>query len=102
MAEVDELFEVRNSFYIGNFQHCINEAQSLSPSTTELKVERDVFLYRAYTAQGKYGLVLDEIKTSSSQEVQAVRVLADFLQNASQKDAILKQLEAKLNSSDFS
>jgi len=102
MADVDELFEVRNSFYIGNFQHCINEAQGLNPTTSELRIERDVFLYRAYSAQGKYGLVLDEIKASSPQEVQSVRLLADFLQNPGKKDQVLKQLETKLSSSNFS
>eukprot|EP00112_Aurelia_sp_Birch-Aquarium-sp1_P006585 Seg1723.6 transcript_id=Seg1723.6/GoldUCD/mRNA.D3Y31 product="Coatomer subunit epsilon" protein_id=Seg1723.6/GoldUCD/D3Y31 len=101
-GDVDELFEVRNSFYIGNYQHCINEAQRVKPSTSDLKIERDVFLYRAYTAQGKYGVVLDEVKGSSPGEVQAIRILADYLQNPSKKDFILKQLETKINSSDFS
>jgi len=100
--DVDELFEVRNSFYIGNFQQCVNEAQSLNPSTADVRIERDVFLYRALTAQGKYGLVLDEIKSSSPTEVQAVRILADFLQNPSKRDVILKDIEKKLNGSDFS
>ena len=100
-ADVDELFEVRNSFYIGNFQHAINEAQSLNPVSADTRIERDVFLYRAYTAQGKYGLVLDEIKPSSAPEVQSVRVLADYLQNPQKREVILKEIEKKLNGSDF-
>ncbi|XP_018905248.2 coatomer subunit epsilon [Bemisia tabaci] len=77
-SEVDELFSIRNDFFIGNYQQCINEATKLQPSKPELQVERDVFLYRSYIAQKKYRIVLDEINNNSSPELQPLRLLAEY------------------------
>lgn len=97
--EVDELFEVKNSFYIGNYQHCINEAQKLQPSTPELRLERDVFLNRALIGQRKYGVVQSEIKASAPPPLQALKLLARYFQSTSGRSAVVNELESQLSGS---
>jgi len=93
---VDQLFDIRAAFLTGNYQQCINDASKLSVSP-ELKTERDALMYRAYIAQKKYGVVLDEIKSSGPPVLQAVRMLAEYLSNESQRDAVVKELDSQMS-----
>ncbi|XP_050424162.1 coatomer subunit epsilon [Adelges cooleyi] len=94
--EANELFDIKNSYYIGNYQQCIIDAQSEPPNYGNLRLQRDIYMYRAYLAQKKYNIVIAEIGANSPAELKPYRLLAEYLQGQTQKNLILQKLEQEL------
>jgi len=96
---VDELFDVRNAYFTGNFQTCINEGQKLKLSDPSVILERDVFMYRSYLALKKYRVVLEEVSSSSPELIQPLKTLATFLSNRDKRDAVVAELDNQMSGS---
>jgi hypothetical protein len=44
-----------------------------------LNLERDTYMYRSYIGLEKFKLVLDELRSTQSEELKAVSLLAEYL-----------------------
>jgi len=99
-SDVDLLIDVKNFYFIGNFQQCINEAQKLKALSPEQGLVRDVFMYRAYIALKKFTVVLDEVTTNSPKDIQPVRLLAEFMSSPARRETVVDKLD-KLISGGF-
>ncbi|XP_072938191.1 coatomer subunit epsilon [Epargyreus clarus] len=93
--DVDELFDVKNAFYIGNYQQAINEAQNVTPSSPQVAFQRDTYLYRSYIAQGNYRIVLQELKNADPM-LQPLKTLVDYLSPGANKPAIVADIDARV------
>ncbi|KAG2180766.1 hypothetical protein INT44_003773 [Umbelopsis vinacea] len=89
MDEFSVLFAVRNLFALGNYQIAINELSTSSRllQSPEAQVEAKVYLYRSYVGQGKYNIVISDITERDPAEVQAIKLLAIYLQAKQKGDA---------------
>merc|ERR1712050_59358 len=90
----DELFSVKNAYYLGLYQQSMTEALSANVSTPEARVECDFFRFRACIAQGQGRLVLDEVGHDSPIALQAAKLLATYMDGSREtKDMCLVQLK---------
>ena len=58
-----------------------------------MAIDRDVFLYRAYIAQRKFRVVLDEINNSSPADLQPLKMLAEYFAFPNRRETILTELD---------
>uniref|UniRef100_A0A9J2P968 Coatomer subunit epsilon n=1 Tax=Ascaris lumbricoides TaxID=6252 RepID=A0A9J2P968_ASCLU len=97
-GDVDVLFEVRNNFFLGAYQNCINDAQNLRSRNDEEKLARDVYMYRAYIAQNKPSTALSEIDIhSAAPALVAVRRFAEYLTAPGKRAKIVEEIESEFN-----
>jgi len=91
-AGPDQLFSLRNNFYLGAFQAAINnsEVPNLSPDDV---VERDCLVHRSYIALGSFQLVISEIDSSAATPLQAVKLLALYLSSPDNKESTISSLK---------
>lgn len=100
MGDADVLFDVRNQFLLGNYQGCINEATNVHPRSDKDKVERDTYMYRSYIAQGNYQMVQDEVQATAAPSLQAIKLMATYMSDASNKELAMVTLKQWLSDGD--
>eukprot|EP00286_Rhodomonas_abbreviata_P023472 CAMPEP_0181310304 /NCGR_PEP_ID=MMETSP1101-20121128/12514_1 /TAXON_ID=46948 /ORGANISM="Rhodomonas abbreviata, Strain Caron Lab Isolate" /LENGTH=296 /DNA_ID=CAMNT_0023416923 /DNA_START=130 /DNA_END=1020 /DNA_ORIENTATION=+ len=91
----DDLFSIKNEFYLGNYQGAINEAQSadLELSSPNDERDRDVIVYRSYIALGQYDVVQSEIGEDAQTALQAVKLLATYMSGEDMKEIAMVTLK---------
>jgi hypothetical protein len=52
--EVDELYTLKNAYWMGNYEEAIAEAKSLRLKTDALRAERDVYTARSNVGLGNF------------------------------------------------
>ena len=97
--EPDELYTLRNLFWLGSYQLAINEANSLTKLPPHLVTEKQEFIYRSYLALEQYHIILSEIKDSPKTPISllAVKLLASFMKDPSTKETALLQMQEWLS-----
>lgn len=71
----DELYTLRNLFWLGSYQLAINEANSLNKLPAHLVSEKQEYVYRSYVALEQYHIVTGEIKDTPKTPIGAISAI---------------------------
>ena len=93
--DVDELYAVRNNFYVGNFQFAIDEGESTPPLSQQKQIELDVYVARSRLALGQGKELISSIN-QAPMAMEAVKALAVFETNPSKQDVCIEKVESWL------
>jgi coatomer protein complex subunit epsilon len=90
-----DLFAIRNQLYIGNYQQVVTDASTFnSRGDLQAKLECETLLHRAYVAMNNHFLVLQKIRDDDPVSLQAVKLLATYMQSPNQFDNVCERLNS--------
>jgi len=90
----DDLFELRNYFYLGNLSAATTEGETISVDGQGAEIERDVILKRIELAKGNYDSVIAAINDEAPPALQVVKLLAQLQKDASIADTVSAALQS--------
>ncbi len=96
----DELFELRNYFYLGNLAAAWTEGETVSVEDESTKIEKAVMMARIRLARREYDAVIASVTDASAPALQVVKVLATLLKDPSTSDTALAALTGWLSDPD--
>eukprot|EP00171_Calliarthron_tuberculosum_P010452 IDg10452t1 len=96
MAGSDELFELRNYFYLGNMSAAWTEGETVRVEDGRAAIEKSVLMLRIQLARGELDAVLTAVTESSPAALQVVRMLAQLVKDPSTSDVATATLSAWL------
>lgn len=97
-----ELFDLKTYFMLGQYQAAINEGGRVKPRDEVVRIEKDIFVYRAFIEQGNYEVVLDELKGERvPPPLQAVALLASLLSGKKSAENVTDVADSWLRDPDF-
>lgn len=89
----DELFELRNYFYLGNLSAASTEGETVSVDGPRAEIERDVILKRLVLAKGNYEEVIHSIPDDATPALLVVKLLAQLHKDPSIVAVASEQLQ---------
>lgn len=89
----DDLFELRNYFYLGNLTAATTEGETVSVDGARAIAERDIILKRLDLAKGKYDEVIQSIPDDALPALLVVKLLAQLKKDPSIVEVAKQQLQ---------
>lgn len=89
----DELFELRNYFYLGNLSAATTEGETIAVDDQRAQIERDVILKRLDLAKGNVASVISSISDDAPPALQVVKLLAQLINDPTMADSASAALQ---------
>ncbi|CAN8066982.1 unnamed protein product [Agarophyton chilense] len=89
----DELFELRNYFYLGNLASAAQEGETVSVDDQKSEIQRDVIMKRIDLAKGNYDAIIASVSDHSAPALQLVKVLAQLRNNPSSSETAAAKVQ---------